>query len=167
MPGSSPCQLVNFTIDLTSFLTIATGFHSLAWKEAWGWSVTGTAWRKNPMQDLIHDYVKDLNTLRDSFHDELKTTAEELSKAIGNYARRGETALDTFLEKARARSIEFEAAAEARLNQFRGLPAGPPNVADARIAAAAERALADGLPVENEGDRKAQSGRTMTLVKSG
>jgi hypothetical protein len=125
------------------------------------------------MQDLIHDYVKDLNTLRDSFHDELKTTAEELSKAIGNYARRGETALDTFLEKARARSIEFEAAAEARLNQFRGLPAGPPNVADgsdleqARIAAAAERAVADGLQVENEGDRKAQSGRTMTLVKSG
>jgi hypothetical protein len=136
-------------------------------------AVTGTAWRKNPMQDLIHDYVKDLNTLRDSFHDELKTTAEELSKAIGNYARRGETALDTFLEKARARSIEFEAAAEARLNQFRGLPAGPPNVADgsdleqARIAAAAERAVADGLQVENEGDRKAQSGRTMTLVKSG
>lgn len=125
------------------------------------------------MQDLIHDYIKDLNALRDSFHDELKTTAEELSKAIGNYARRGEEALEKFLEKACARSVEFEQAAEARLTLFRGAPASLPDVAEgpdlerARIAAAAEQAVADGLQVENEEDRKPQPSRTMTLVKSG
>jgi hypothetical protein len=35
------------------------------------------------------------------------------------------------------------------------------------VAAAAERAIADGLHVESDGDRKRQLGRTITLVKSG
>ena len=132
------------------------------------------------MQDLFQDYVSDLNKLREAFHSELTATAEELSKAMGNYARRSEAALASFMEKVSARGLELEAAAEARLNQFRGIPRdggledghdgpatnAPPNVDRAKIAAAAERAVADGL-LENDGDRRPHSGRTMTLVKSG
>ncbi len=135
---------------------------------------------ENPMQDLFQNYVSDLNKLKDAFHNELTSTAEELSKAMGNYAHRSEAALAAFMEKVSARGMELEASAAARLDQFRGLPAngGLPNVDDgplvhpptdadrARIAAAAERALADGLHVETDGDRKPQSGRLMTLVKS-
>jgi hypothetical protein len=124
----------------------------------------------NPMQDLIQNYVSDLNKLRDAFHSELTATAEELSKAMGVYAHRSEAALASFMEKVSARAMELEAAAAARLNQFRGLPAndGLPNVNDgpladtrtdadrARIAAAAERALADDLHVETDEDRKPQ-----------
>ena len=72
-----------------------------------------------------------------------------------------------------------EASAVARLNQFRGLPAngGLPDVAGGPlahtrtnadlvgIAAVAERAVADGLHVENDEDRKPQPGRLITLVK--
>jgi hypothetical protein len=136
---------------------------------------------EDPMQDLFQDYVSDLNKLRDAFHSELTATAEELSKAMGNYARRSEASLTSFIEKVSARGVELEAAAEARLNQFRGIPRdgglenadqGPAgsastNVDRVKIAVAAERAVADGLNVENDGDRKLQSGRTMTLVKSG
>jgi hypothetical protein len=100
---------------------------------------------------------------------------------MGNYARRSEAALTSFMEKVSVRGVELEAAAAARLNQFRGLgpDSGPENVDDGavaipstnvdrvKIAAAAERAVADGLDVENDGDRKPHSGRTMTLVKSG
>ena len=132
------------------------------------------------MQDLFQDYVSDLNKLRDAFHNELTATAEELSKAMGNYAHRGEAALASFMEKVSARGVELEASAAARLNQFRGLPAngGLPDVDDGpladtptnadrvRIVAAAERAVADGLHVESDGDRKPQSVRPMTLVKS-
>jgi len=42
------------------------------------------------MQDLFQNYVSDLNKLKDAFHNELTTTAEELSKAMGNYAHRSE-----------------------------------------------------------------------------
>jgi hypothetical protein len=129
------------------------------------------------MQDLFQNYVSDLNKLKDAFHNELTATAEELSKAMGNYAHRSETALASFMEKVSARGIELEASAAARLDQFRGLPAngGLPNVDDGpladtptnadrvRIVAAAERAVADGLQVESDGDRKL---RPMTLVKS-
>ena len=132
------------------------------------------------MQDLFQNYVSDLNKLREAFHNELTVTAEELTKAMGNYAHRSEAALASFMEKVSARGMELEAAAAARLNQFRGLPAngGLPDVDDgplahtptdadrARIAAAAERAVADGLHVETDGDRKPQLGRLMTLVKS-
>ena len=111
------------------------------------------------MQDLFENYVSDLNKLRDAFHNELTATAEELSKAMGNYAHRSEAALASFMEKVSARGVELEASAAARLNQFRGLPAngGLPDVDDGplvhtptnadrvRIAAAAERAVADGL----------------------
>ena len=38
------------------------------------------------------------------------------------YAHRSEEALASFMEKVSARGVEVEAAAEARLNQFRGLP---------------------------------------------
>ena len=130
------------------------------------------------MQDLIQNYLSDLNKLRDAFHSELTATAEELSKAMGVYAHRSEAALASFMEKVSARGMELEASAAARLNQFRGLPTngGLPNVNDrpladtptdadrARIAAAAERAVADGLHVETDEDRKPQ--RQMTLVKS-
>src|SRR5580704_19682389 len=74
----------------------------------------------NPMQDLIQNYVNDLNKLRDAFHNELTATAEELSKAMGNYAHRSEAALASFMEKVTARGVELEASAAARLNQFRG-----------------------------------------------
>jgi hypothetical protein len=135
---------------------------------------------KNPMQDLFQNYVIDLNKLRDAFHNELTATAEELSKAMGSYAHRSEAALASFMEKVSARGMELEASAAARLNQFRGLPAngGLPNVDDgplaltptdadrARIDSAAERAVADGLNVKTDGDRKPVSVRLMTLVKS-
>ena len=96
------------------------------------------------------------------------------------YAHRSEAALASFMEKVSARGMEFEAAAAARLNQFRGLPAngdlpdvndGPlahtPTDADQEIATAAERAMADGLHVETDGDRKPQPVCLMALVKSG
>ena len=132
------------------------------------------------MQDLFENYVSDLNKLRDAFHNELTATAEELTKAMGNYAHRSEAALASFMEKVSARGVELEASAAARLNQFRGLPAngGLPDVDDGpladtptgadrvRIVAAAERAVADGLNVESDGDRKPLSVRPMTLVKS-
>ena len=133
------------------------------------------------MQDLFQNYVSDLNKLRDAFHSELTATAEELSKAMGNYAHRSEAALASFMEKVTARGVELEASAAARLNQFRGLPAngglpdvneGPlahtPTDADReRIVAAAERAVADGLNVVTDGDRKPQPVRQIALVKSG
>ena len=136
---------------------------------------------ENPMQDLFQNYVSDLNNLRDAFHNELTATAEELSQAMGNYAHRSEAALASFMEKVSARGMELEASAAARLNQFRGLPAngGLPDVDDGplahtptnadreRIVTAAERAVADGLHVESDGDRKPQPVRQMTLVKSG
>jgi len=144
------------------------------------WGPGSESDEENPMQDLFQNYVSDLNKLKDAFHNELTTTAEELSKAMGNYAHRSEAALAAFMEKVSARGTELEASAAARLNQFRGLPAngGPPGVDDGplpdtptnadrvRIVAAAERAVADGLHVESDGDRKPQSGRPITLVKS-
>jgi hypothetical protein len=123
------------------------------------------------MQDLFQNYVDDVNKLRDAFHDELTAQALELSMAMGEYARRSEAALVSLMEKVSARGVEVEAAAAARLNQFRGLPAkgGLPDVDDgplahvpdnadqARISAAAERAVTDVLHVENDGDRKLRS----------
>jgi hypothetical protein len=119
------------------------------------------------MQDLFQNYVDDLNKFRDAFHDELTATAQELSKAMGNYSRLSEAALASFMGKVSARGVELEAAAAARLDQFRGIPAygGLPDVDDGplaqtptptnadrvRIVAAAERAVADGLQVESDG----------------
>lgn len=119
------------------------------------------------MQDLVDDYVDKLNKFRDAFHEELSATAQELSKAIALYASRSEAALASYMEKVSARGVEFEASAVARLNQFRGLPANgvPPDAKDG-IDAVAERAVADGLRVENDEDRKPQPGRVITLVKS-
>ena len=133
------------------------------------------------MQDLYQNYVDDLNKFRDAFHGELVATAQDLSKAMDVYAERSEAALASFMEKVSARGMELEAAAAARLNQFRGLPANgdlldvdpgplahiPTNADQVKMAAAAERAVADGLHVESDGDRKPQSGRLMTLVRSG
>ena len=94
------------------------------------------------------------------------------------YAQRSEAALASFREKVSARGVEVEAAAAVRLDQFRGLPANgdlqdvddgplaPTNTDQMRIAAAAERAVADGLHVENDADRKLRPGRLMTLIKS-
>jgi hypothetical protein len=82
--------------------------------------------------------------------------------------------------KVSARGVELEAAAAARLDQFRGLPAkgglpdvndgpllhDPTNADQAKIAAVAERAVADGLHIESDADRKPKLGRPMVLVKS-
>jgi hypothetical protein len=133
------------------------------------------------MQDLFQNYVSDLNKLREAFHSELEATAQELSKAMALYADRSEAALASFMEKAATRGVELEAAAAVRFNQFRGLPANagladidngpvartPTNVDKMRIASAAEQAVADGLQVESEGDRKPPPARSIALVKSG
>jgi hypothetical protein len=117
------------------------------------------------MQDLVRTYVDDLNKLRDAFHEQLAVTAGDLSKAMDIYANRSEAALASLMENASARGEEFEAAMAKRLNQFRGLLANGdlPNVDDRPVAnaptntdrsrteAAAERAVADGLQVENDG----------------
>lgn len=132
------------------------------------------------MQDLFQNYVDVLNKLRDDFHSELTAQAQELAKAIGNYSRRSEAALSLFMEQVSARGVELEAAAAARLDQFRGLPAksrlpdvsdgplsqAPTNADQVKIAAAAERAVAESLHVESDGDGKPKFGRPMVLVKS-
>ena len=133
------------------------------------------------MQDLFQNYVDDLNKLRDAFHDELTVQARELSKAMGNYSQRCEAALASFMEKVSARGVEVEAAAAVRFDQFRGLPvnASLPDVSDGPLAqtptnadqdtieTVAERAVADSLHVESDGDRKLRSsGRSITLVRS-
>ena len=126
------------------------------------------------MQDLFQNYVDDLNKLRDAFHEELAAQARELSRAMDIYAPRSEAALASFMEKVSARGVEVEAAAEAELNQFRGLPnvndgplAHTPTSADqVKIETAAERAVAESLHIESDGDRKPKSGRLMTLFKS-
>jgi hypothetical protein len=74
----------------------------------------------DPMEDLIQDYASDLKKLRDVFYGDLSATAEELSKAIAQYAHRSEAALASFMEKASARGLELEVSATARLNQFCG-----------------------------------------------
>jgi len=132
------------------------------------------------MYDLFQSYVSDLNKLREAFHSELEATAEDLSKAMALYADRSEAALASFMEQATTRGAELEAAAAVRLNQFRGLSANadlsdvdngrvaPPTNADKlRISIAAEQAVADGLHVESEGDRKLPLARSIALVKSG
>ena len=129
------------------------------------------------MQDLFQTYVDDVSKLRDAFYQELGNRARELSTAMDVYAERGDAAVSLFLEKVAARSAELEKAAAARLDQFRGLPVSRdlPNVSDGPlapanadqervVAAAAERALADGLDVEVDRDRR--TGRPMVLVKS-
>ncbi|MGC2833114.1 MAG: hypothetical protein WA238_02680 [Methylocella sp.] len=128
------------------------------------------------MQDLFQNYVDDLKAMRDEFHKELTVQAQELSKAMGIYARSNEAALSLFMKKVSARGAELEMAAAARLDQFRGLPVnrglrhvsdGPlahtANDADQeRVAAAAERAFADSL--ESDGDRTAR--RAIALVQA-
>ena len=132
------------------------------------------------MYDLFQNYVSDLGKLRDAFHNELTATAEELSKAMAFYASRSDAALASFMEKATARGEELEAAAAVRLNQFSGLPANadlsdadngrvartPTNPDKLRISTAAERAVADVLQFESEGDRKPPPARSITLLKS-
>jgi hypothetical protein len=132
------------------------------------------------MQDLFQKYVDDVNKLRDAFHDELTVQARELSKAMDIYVQRSEEALASFMEKVSAHGAELETAAAARLDQFRGLPVNrslphvsegplahtPTNADQERDAAAAPKAIADGLHVESDGDRRPKSGRPMALVKS-
>ena len=102
--------------------------------------------------------------LHDEFHKELTTTADELSKAMGVYAHRGEAALASFMEKASARGLELEVSATARLNQFCGngslpgvddipLTLTPTNADVLRMAATAEQAVADSL-VDSESNHK-------------
>jgi hypothetical protein len=142
---------------------------------------SGESNEENPMQDLIQNYVDDLNKLRDAFHIELTATSEELSKAMGLYAHRSEAALASFMEKASALGLELEAAAAARLNQFRGLPADDavPDIDDrplpdpstnadrVRVAAVAERAVAEGLLGDSDADRKPQPITRLRLLNQG
>ena len=123
------------------------------------------------MQDLIQNYVGDLKKLREAFHEELTATAEELSKAMGVYARRSDAALASFMEKASARGLELEVSATARLSQFCGLPANgdltevddkppaqiPANASVFRIAAVAEPTAADGQDHDRDSNHKQQS----------
>jgi len=131
------------------------------------------------MYDLFQNYVGDLNKLREAFHSELEATAKDLSQAMALYASRNDAALASFMEQAATRGAELEAAAAARLNQFRGAPAGADlsddnepvaltaiNEDKLRISTAAERAVADGLQVESQGGRKLPPARSITLVKS-
>jgi hypothetical protein len=133
------------------------------------------------MQDLFQNYMDDLIKLREAFHSELTATAEELTKAMGLYAARSEAALASFMEKVSTRGGELETAAAVRFNQFRGLPANaglsdvdngslprtPTNADKVRIATAAEHALAEGLHVESDEDRKPPPpARSIALVKS-
>ena len=131
------------------------------------------------MQDLIQNYVSDLNKLREAFHSELEATAGELSKAMALYADRSAAALASFMEKAATCGVELEAAAAVRFNQFHGLAnAGlsdvdngpvartPTNADKVRIATVAEQAVADSLQVESEGYRKLPPARSIALVKS-
>ncbi len=131
------------------------------------------------MQDLFQKYVDDLNKLRDALHDELAVQARELSTAMGNYSQRCEAVLASFMEKVSACGVEVEAAAAARFNAFRGLPvnASLRDVGDEQLAqtpidgdqetieTVAERAVADSLLVESDGERKLRS-RSITLVRS-
>ena len=112
------------------------------------------------MQDLFQNYVSDLNKMRDAFHEELTATATELSKAMGDYSRRSEAALISFMAKVSARGEALETAAAARLNQFRGAADAVPPLE--RVTDVAERAVADAL--ESDGDRKPR--RAMALIKS-
>jgi DNA-binding transcriptional regulator YbjK len=133
---------------------------------------------ENPLQDLFESYVSDLYKLREAFHDQLASSAKELSQAMVEYTRRSEAVLTSFMENVAARGVELEAEAAVRLDQFRGLPAtgGLPNVNDGppartppvedKIAAAAERAVADVLHVENDETHKPWSGRAIALVRS-
>jgi hypothetical protein len=113
------------------------------------------------MQDLFQNYVGDLIKLREAFHEELAATAAELSKAMGDYSQRSEAALTLFMEKVSARGEAVEAAAAARLDQFRGLPAKGGLPAE-RVTGVAERAVADAL--ESDGDRKPRG--AIALFKS-
>lgn len=58
---------------------------------------------------------------------------------MGDYSRHGEEAVTSFMAKVAARGDALEAAAAARFNQFRGLPADGV-VSEETVAAVAERA---------------------------
>jgi len=124
---------------------------------------------EDPLQDLFESYVSDLYKLREGFHSDLTSTARELSQAMDDYSQRSEEALTSFMERVAARGAQLEAAAAARLDQFRGLPAtaGLPNVNDGpKIAAAGERAVAGALHVENDEAYKSQPRHAIALVRS-
>jgi hypothetical protein len=139
------------------------------------------------LQDLFESYVSDLYKLRDTFHDDLTSTAKKLSQAMDDYTERSEAALTSFMAKVAARGAELEAAAAVRLDQFRGLPAsaGLPNVSDKSLAdtpsadqvkiaavaeravgTAADRAVAARSHVENDETQKPRSGHAIALVRS-
>jgi hypothetical protein len=161
-------------------LTICLGLHRLAWRESVLWRTSHESTGEAPLQDLFESYVSDVYKLREAFHRDLTSTAKELSQAMDDYSLRSEAALTSFMEKVAARRVELEAAAAARLDRFRGLPATRdlPNVSDGplahtllnadqvKIAAAAELAVAAGLRVENDEAYKSQSRPAITLVRS-
>jgi hypothetical protein len=134
--------------------------------------------RRNPCRIFFESYVSDLYKLRQAFYDDLASTARELSQVMDDYSRLSEAALTSFMDKVASRGVELEAAAAARLDQFRGLPAARlPNVNDrplarappadqVKTAAAGERAVADELRIENDEAHRPRSGRAIALVRS-
>ena len=122
------------------------------------------------MQDLFQNYVSDLINLRELFQEELPATAAELSKAMGEYSQRSEAALTSFMEKVSARGVALEAAAAARFDQFRGLPAkgGLPNVSDGPLAQTPTNADQDrSKPSQSGRSQIACMSRAMRIVSCG
>jgi hypothetical protein len=117
------------------------------------------------MQDLFQNYVSDLNKLRDAFHEELTATATDLSKAVGDYSRCSEAALISSMAKVSGRGEGLEAAAAARLDQFRGLPA----VLPAEISQARRPALIDSriMTRSRAGNVECETRRSMRLSMGG
>ena len=81
---------------------------------------------------FITDESRSLQGLDQALGDVSDMSSSALWTRLGNYSRRSEAALATFMENVSARGAELEAEAAARFDQFRGLPANatPPDVVD-------------------------------------
>ncbi len=79
---------------------------------------------------LHYDESRSLQVWDQALRDVSDMSSSALWTRLGNYSRQSEAALATFMEKVSARGAELEAAAAARFDQFRCLPANatPPDV---------------------------------------
>ena len=101
--------------------------------------MTGSAPKSPPQRRaasdrrLLHyDESRSLQVWDQALRDVSDMSSSALWTRLGNYSRQSEAALATFMEKVSARGAELEAAAAARFDQFRCLPANatPPDVVD-------------------------------------
>ena len=113
------------------------------------------------MQDLFQNYVSDLNKLKDAFHNELTATAEELSKAMGNYAHRSEAALKMLWRKFRLVAWGSKALAAARSISFAVFR----QTAVCRTSMTDRSRIPQQMPIERE-SQPLQSGRSRTVCMS-